>query len=107
SCQDVPGATALNYLVGPGDAGSTLRVSVTAGNAWGSATATSAAAGPVATSSGDPVVVPAGDPSHACRQSATEAIAASLSPTAILVLGDNQYEYGLYSEYTGAGAYGQ
>jgi hypothetical protein len=114
ACQDVPGANAPNYLVGVIDAGSTIRVSVTAGNAWGSATATSAAVGPVPTSSGDPIVVaagdvacPAGDTSHACRQSATATLAASLSPTAVLVLGDNQYDDGLYSEYTGAGAYGQ
>ncbi len=113
SCQAVPGANASNYLVSAGDVGSTLRVSVTAGNPWGSAAATSAPAGPVAPAAADPVVVaagdiacPAGDSTHGCRQSATATLAQSLNPAGVLVLGDNQYDSGLYSEYTGAGAYG-
>jgi hypothetical protein len=41
SCTDVAGATGTSYAVGTADVGSTLRVTVTATNAVGSATATS------------------------------------------------------------------
>jgi hypothetical protein len=95
--------------------GSAIRVSVAAGNGSGSASATSAAAGPVAsaTSPGDPVVVAVGDiacaPGNpdgvACEQSATAAIAQRQSPSAVFVLGDNQYDNGSLAEYNGAGAY--
>ncbi len=87
-------------------------MAVTASNGTASAPATSAAAGPVSASSGDPVVVavgdiacPAGDTIHACKQSATEAIAQKQNPNAVFVLGDNQYDDGSLSEYNGAGAY--
>jgi hypothetical protein len=109
------GVTAPAYLLTNADVGSTIRVSVTAGNAAGSASATSAAQGPVqaVTSPGDPVAVAVGDiacaPGNpdgvACQQSATEAVAASQHPSAVFVLGDNQYDSGAYSEYTGLGAY--
>jgi acid phosphatase type 7 len=112
SCQNLTGATTSSYLIDNGDVGSTVRVSVTATNASGSGSATSAATGPV-TSPSDPVVVavgdiacPGGDLSHACRQLATETLASRQNPSAVLVLGDNQYDSGLYGEYTGAGAYG-
>ncbi len=107
--------TTSSYPLTNADVGSTIRVSVTAGNSAGSASATSAATGPVApaASLGDPVVVAVGDiacaPGNpdgvACEQSATEAVAASQHPNAVFVLGDNQYDSGLYSEYMGAGAY--
>jgi phosphatidylinositol-3-phosphatase len=42
NCTDVSGATDSTYLVDPADAGSTLRVAVTASNAAGSSTAASA-----------------------------------------------------------------
>ena len=112
ACATVTGQTRSSYLLAPGDVGSTLRVAVTASNGTTSAPATSAAAGPVAASSGDPVVVavgdiacPAGDTTHSCKQSATEAIAQKQNPNAVFVLGDNQYEDGSLSEYDGAGAY--
>jgi hypothetical protein len=41
-CDDIPGATGETYAVGSGDAGTTLRLAVTATNAGGSATAVSA-----------------------------------------------------------------
>ncbi len=47
----------------------------------------------------------AGDTSHPCQQSATEAIAKAQKPTTVFVLGDNQYNDGSLSEYDGAGAY--
>jgi hypothetical protein len=48
NCIDVSGATGITYLVQPGDAGATLRVRVTATNAAGTASATSAATALVA-----------------------------------------------------------
>ena len=48
SCSPISGATSAGYLLGSGDAGSTIRVGVTATNGAGSATATSAATGLVA-----------------------------------------------------------
>jgi hypothetical protein len=110
SCQDVSGATGFTYLLGTRDIGSTLRVSVTAGNAFGQGSATSAAVGPVGLPS-DPIAVAVGDiacpPGSApsagsCQQQATEQLAASQNPNAVLVLGDNQYDSGTFSEYTGA-----
>jgi Calcineurin-like phosphoesterase len=59
-------------------------------------------------STGDPVVVAVGDIAQPhgcaapCPQSETAALAQSFSPTAVLVLGDNQYDNGTYSEYTGS-----
>jgi hypothetical protein len=49
SCSPISGATSAGYLLGSADAGSTIRVGVTATNGAGSATATSAATGLVAT----------------------------------------------------------
>jgi acid phosphatase type 7 len=110
------GGTASSYLLTNADVGSTLRVSVTASNAAGSASATSASTGTVGSGSspGDPVVVAVGDiacdPEEsnpgACQQSATEMLAASENPRAVLILGDNQYQSGAFSEYTAPGAYG-
>jgi hypothetical protein len=110
ACQDVSGATGSTYLLGTADVGSTVLVSVTAANASGSASATSAASGPVAsaTSSGDPVVVGVGDIARhlgcasSCPQADTAVLAQSFSPTAVLVLGDNQYDDGTFSEYMGS-----
>jgi len=111
ACQNVTGATTSTYLLGSADVGSTLRVVVTAGNASGSDSATSAATRAIGLAT-DPVVVaagdiacPAGDTAHSCQQSATEATARNQNPSAVFVLGDNQYENGAFSEYTGAGAY--
>ena len=47
SCASISGATAQTYTVAPADVGSTLRAAVTATNAGGSATATSAQTGVV------------------------------------------------------------
>jgi hypothetical protein len=113
SCQNV-GANASSYSLGPSDVGSVSRVIVTASNAAGSSPATSAATAVVAAAQ-DPVAVAVGDiacppggavSSGACQQSATESLAAAQHPVAVLPLGDNQYNSGLLSEYTGAGAYG-
>jgi Calcineurin-like phosphoesterase/Bacterial pre-peptidase C-terminal domain len=57
----------------------------------------------LAASSGDPVVVAAGD-MHACDGAGddlTAALLGPLAPTAVLPLGDNSGEYGYLSEYTG------
>lgn len=101
------GITASTYPLTNSDVGSTMRVSVTATNGGGSASATSATAGPVqpSTSPGDPVVVAVGDIARPpgcspCEQTATAALAQTFNPNAVLVLGDNQYNSGLDSEYT-------
>jgi hypothetical protein len=107
------GVTALMYNLTGADVGLTLRVAVTASNASGSASATSAAKGPVTpiTSSGDPVVVAVGDIArpptstclpNSCPQTATAGLAQTFNPNAVLVLGDNQYDSGSLAEYTGS-----
>jgi hypothetical protein len=58
----------------------------------------------VAVAVGD-IACPAGDTTHSCKQSTTEAIARKQNPNAVFVLGDNQYDDGSLSEYDGAGAY--
>jgi hypothetical protein len=105
SCSPTAVATA-SYLLTNADVGSTIRVSVTAGNSAGSASATSTATATVqpSTSPGDPVVVAVGDIARPpgcspCEQTATAALAETFNPNAVLVLGDNQYNSGLYSEY--------
>ena len=107
-CQNLTGQTSSTYLLGSSDAGSTVRVSVTAQNASGSASAISAVTSTVTSnggSSGDPVVVAVGDIAQPpgcspCEQAATATLAQSLHPNAVLVLGDNQYDDGSFSEYT-------
>jgi hypothetical protein len=104
------GVTASTYLLGGADVSSTIRVSVTAGNASGSAPATSGTKGPIGLPA-DPVVVAAGDiarpPGCApnCEQSVTAALARTFSPASVFVLGDNQYDNGSFAEYEGTGAY--
>jgi hypothetical protein len=51
------------------------------------------------------IACPAGDKTHACRQQQTATLAASQHPSQVFVLGDNQYNSGLFSEYQSAGAY--
>jgi Calcineurin-like phosphoesterase len=109
NCQNV-GANSSSYPLGSADVDSTMRVSVTATNSAGFASATSALTSVVGLPS-DPVVVAVGDiacpagGSGSCQQAATEAIAKTQNPNAVFVLGDNQYNSGLYSEYESAGAY--
>lgn len=55
----------------------------------------------------DPVVVAVGDIARPpgcspCEQSATAALAQTFHPDSVLVLGDNQYDSGLLSEYQGS-----
>jgi hypothetical protein len=111
-CQNLTGQSSATYLVSGSDIGSSIVVIISASNASGSASAVSPATGTVQ-SSGDPVAVAVGDiacapgdTSHACRQSATESLAQKQNPSEVFVLGDNQYQSGLFSEYTGAGGYG-
>jgi hypothetical protein len=47
SCSNIAGATSAGYTLQPGDGGSTIRVAVTAANAAGTATVSSALTGPV------------------------------------------------------------
>jgi calcineurin-like phosphoesterase family protein len=115
-CQSLTGQTSSTYPLGSNDVGSTVRVSVAARNASGSASATSvptSTVAPTGGSSGDPVVVAVGDiarpPGCApnCEQSATAALAQTFNPAAVVVLGDNQYEapnesIDSYSDYMGS-----
>ncbi len=107
ACQNV-GAPTSTYVLGSSDVGSTVRVFVTASNASGSGSATSAPTGTVASSggsSGDPVVVAVGDIArppgcNPCEQSATASLTQTFNPASVFVLGDNQYDSGSDSEYT-------
>ena len=40
-----------------------------------------------------------------CQQQATADLVSSNAPTAVAVLGDNQYQSGTYAEYTGTAAF--
>jgi hypothetical protein len=51
------------------------------------------------------IACPAGDATNPCEQQQTATLAAAQYPAAVLVLGDNQYDHGAFSEYEGAGAY--
>src|SRR4051794_1191831 len=58
-----------------------------------------------APASADPVIVAAGDIACAktsaadCQQKATSDVIAAVNPTAVLALGDNQYEHGALSDF--------
>ena len=114
SCTSISGATTSSYTLAAGDLGHTIRVGVVASNAGGQGAATSAqtttvtgppAHDPVVVAVGDIACAP-GDTSNNCEQSLTASLAAAQHADAVLPLGDNQYNSGLLSEYTGAGAYG-
>jgi len=62
------------------------------------------AADPVLAAVGDIACQP-GDTANACEQSVTAQLVATHAPTAVAVLGDNQYASGLFSEFEGKGAY--
>jgi hypothetical protein len=59
---------------------------------------------PVLASVGDIACAP-GDTTDDCQQLATANLVAAQKPTAVAVLGDNQYQNGLLSEFDGPGAY--
>jgi hypothetical protein len=109
NCNPISGATAQTYAVASADVGFTLRVAVTATNAGGSSSpATSAQTAvvpdPVLAAVGD-IACPAGDTEASCKQQSTANLTASRKPNAVAVLGDNQYDSGLLSEFNSAGAY--
>jgi hypothetical protein len=79
------------------------------------AVAVALAATPISRATADPLLAAAGDiacapaaptTASACQQQATANLVSSNVPTAVAVLGDNQYESGTYAEYTGNGAFG-
>jgi hypothetical protein len=110
ACADIVGQQGPTYTPQATDIGRYLRVDVTATNGGGtSAPAESAAAGPVSSASSDPVIAAAGDiacdpvstsfnggagTSGSCHQRATSDLLLSVSPAAVLTLGDNVYECG-------------
>jgi hypothetical protein len=59
---------------------------------------------PVLAAAGD-IACPYGNTTNECQQAATARLAASQKPNVVAVLGDNQYQSGLLSEYNSPGAY--
>jgi len=101
-CTDLAGETAETHLVDQSDVSSTLRFVVTATNADGSDTATSAPFGLV-TAEGEIVIAAAGDIAG-CTWSTDEATAQlldSIALNSVLTLGDNAYPDGAEVEFTG------
>ena len=100
-CVDVADATGETYFLTQNDVGTAFKVVVTATNVEGSATATSAASGPVI-GAGDVVIAAAGDIAS-CTSSKDEATAAlldSIAPMRVLALGDNVYPNGTDTEFS-------
>ena len=111
SCQNVTGATTATYGLGAGDVDSKLRVSVSATNTAGSASALSAittviglASDPTTVAVGD-IACPFGDTTNSCMQQQTATLTQNQHPSDVLMLGDAQYNAGLSSEYASVGAY--
>jgi calcineurin-like phosphoesterase family protein len=113
SCVDITQATSQAYPLTAQDVGSALRVTVTASNSAGSATATSAPTTVVTTAS-DPVIAAAGDiacdptessfndglgTSGSCRQKYTSDLLLGTGLTRVLTLGDAQYENGALEKF--------
>ena len=99
-CADVTNATDTAYLLTQSDVGSTFRVVVSAANADGSASATSAPTSQVI-GAGDIVITAAGDIAS-CTSSTDEATAAlldSITPAKVLTLGDHVYPNGTDTEF--------
>jgi hypothetical protein len=105
SCADINGASGQTYMLGSADVGSTIRVTVTGSNAAGSSSASSAPTSVV--TAGDPVVGAAGDiacdpadpnfnggagTASACHMKAVSDLLLQSHLTAVLGLGDEQYE---------------
>ncbi len=117
ACADIEGATAQAYTLTAADVDATLRVVVTAGNAGGSSDATSAPSQVVQGAGApgqDPVIAAAGDiacdpasssfnagagTSSSCRQKAVSDLLVGAGLTAVLPLGDTQYECGGLSAF--------
>lgn len=59
---------------------------------------------PVLAAVGD-IACPSGDTADECQQQATANLTVAQHPSAVAVLGDNQYQSGLLSEYDSPGAY--
>ena len=104
-CADISGASGQSYTLTSTDIGSTLRVTVTGSNSGGSSSASSAATSVV--SAADPVIGAAGDiacdpadsnfngglgTASACHEKAVSDLLVQSHLTAVLGLGDEQYE---------------
>ncbi|MDX6645208.1 MAG: hypothetical protein QOK40_935, partial [Miltoncostaeaceae bacterium] len=119
ACQPIAGAEAAVYTLDAADLGATIRVSVTATDASGSAEADSStttavlpAIAPPPPSVSDPVVAAAGDIAcdpgggnftgasiGTCQMRATSDLLLDGDVSSVLTLGDNQYENNTYSSY--------
>jgi hypothetical protein len=116
NCTPVAGATHSSYTTVSGDIGHALRSRVTASNSSGSDTADSAATPAVVASTPSPVVAAAGDIAcdpkdpqfnggngsalNFCKQKATSDLLVNGGYTAVLPLGDDQYDCGGAAAFT-------
>ena len=84
-----------------------VTVAVVAFLAWLVPISPAQASDPVLAAAGD-IACPAGSTTDAgdCQQASTASLISAHSPTAIAVLGDEQYVNGTLAEFEGAGAYG-
>jgi CSLREA domain-containing protein len=104
ACTPIAGASGSTYVVATADVGARIRTSVTATNASGSATATSqptgvtgaspviAAAGDIACEQGDSRYNGGAGTAEACRQLAVSDLLVGGGFSAVLALGDTQYD---------------
>ena len=104
ACQDRAGETGSGYTLTAADVGATIRVTVTATNAHGQASATSAQTAVVAAAPppnpGEVVITAAGDIAGTPTDSAgTAAVIERINPLRVLTLGDNAYPNGTAEEY--------
>jgi hypothetical protein len=106
SCADIVPAAAQAYTLTSNDSGATIRAIVTASNAAGTSSATSSATPTISAASADPVVMAAGDIAcgratvgGGCTQVATSNLLVDANPTAVLTLGDDQYECGELADF--------
>ena len=114
ACTEIVDATTDRHLLTDADVGSTIKVVVTATNPAGSSSATSDATEQVAEGAPDPVIAAAGDiacnpnggnfnggagTATLCHQAATYGLLVDAGLTAVLVLGDSQYEKGEYANF--------
>jgi hypothetical protein len=116
NCAAIGGATQSSYTAGSGDLGHTIRVHVTASNTSGSDTADSAVTQAVVAGTPSPLVAAAGDiacdPNDSlfnngngsalnfCKQKATSDLLVNGGYTAVLPLGDDQYDCGGAAAFT-------
>jgi len=107
NCVDIVPSASPAYTLTAADFGRTIRASVTGSNAAGASSASSSATQTVAGApQTDPVVMAAGDIAcgtatvgGGCAQMATSNLIVNANPSAVLTLGDNQYDCGQLADF--------